>query len=95
MVYKISQKNRIAGVWSEKAKMTQTASHLETEWTPQMTRSFFFSSFLAVFLFPYGILSLFNEVETSHKGPYKHVLLDFKSDLKVPLSYSLWVKWPF
>ena len=47
-----------------------------------MTRGFFLFSFLAVFLLPYSILSLFNEVETSHKGPYKHVLLDFKSDLK-------------
>lgn len=29
------------------------------------------------------------------QGFYKHVLLNFKSVLKVPLSYSLLVKWPF
>lgn len=56
---------------------------------PQTAKCFFAFNFLALSHFPSSTYSLFNKVENSHKGPYKHVLLDFKSDLKVPLSCSL------
>lgn len=57
---------------------------------PRMTKGFFLFSFLAFFPpFPSSTSSLFNKVENFHKGPYEHVLLDFKSDLKVPLSSSV------
>lgn len=46
-------------------------------------------SFLAFSPFPAGTSRSFNKVENSHKGPYKHMLLDFKFDLEVPLLLPL------